>query len=407
MKLNMQQRRERIRDLSIEARRLHDESKSREWTKDDDAHFNNLTAEIEDLRDQNDREQERLDKLANMEFTEIEDLKISGRSNSSSKDRAAQVFKAFIQGAHHNSRHPEFQAIQAAMSTTTGSEGGFTVATSVAQRFVDSLKGYSSMRRVAEILPTEQGNPLGIVGTDGTAEIGERVPENATASNLDIAFSTRALTAYKYSSKVVAIPFELIMDSVIDIEALVFKRLGQRIGRINNADFTNGTGTAQPFGIVPASTAGKAGATGTSTTFGYDDLVDLQESVDDEYRAIGAGWMMSQAARRILRKIKDTAGRPIWTPGYELGAVAGAPDLLLGEPVTINNDMPAPGASAKSIVYGQLSAYTIRDVMQVQMFRFDDSNYVRLGQIGFLAFSRAGGNLLDTGAVKHFQHSAS
>jgi len=44
--------------------------------------------------------------------------------------------------------------------------------------------------------------------------------------------------------------------------------------------------------------------------------------------------------------------------------------------------------------------------MDVQMFRFTDSVYTRLGQVGFLAWARMGGTLVDTAAVKAYTHSA-
>ncbi|MHB2053468.1 phage major capsid protein, partial [Pseudomonas sp. VEM90] len=66
----------------------------------------------------------------------------------------------------------------------------------------------------------------------------------------------------------------------------------------------------------------------------------------------------------------------------------------------------APAANAKSIIYGDLSKYMVRDAMQVNLMRFDDSAFASKGQVGFLAFMRSGGNLTDTDAVKHYQHSA-
>ncbi|MNM74285.1 Phage capsid family protein [compost metagenome] len=129
--------------------------------------------------------------------------------------------------------------------------------------------------------------------------------------------------------------------------------------------------------------------------------------MDEAYQLAGnCKFMFAQTVRKLLRKLKDTAGRPIWTPGYEAGITAGAPDLLLGKEVALNNDMPAPAANAKSIIYGDLSKYMIRDAMQVNLMRFDDSAFASKGQVGFLAFMRSGGNLTDTDAVKHYQHSA-
>jgi len=44
--------------------------------------------------------------------------------------------------------------------------------------------------------------------------------------------------------------------------------------------------------------------------------------------------------------------------------------------------------------------------MQLTLFRFDDSAFAKKGQVGFLAWMRAGGNLVDVSALKLYQHSA-
>ncbi|HHA2558032.1 TPA: phage major capsid protein, partial [Stenotrophomonas maltophilia] len=68
---------------------------------------------------------------------------------------------------------------------------------------------------------------------------------------------------------------------------------------------------------------------------------------------------------------------------------------------------PAPAAGATSIAFGDFSYYEIRDVMAVILFRFNDSAYVKKGQVGFMAWMRSGGNLVDVGgAVKTFKHGA-
>ena len=171
-----------------------------------------------------------------------------------------------------------------------------------------------------------------------------------------------------------------------------------------------------PNGLVTAASVGKAGLAGQTLTVIYDDLVDLVDSLDVAYldvpdsdqqmAGVKPGFMFNQATRRVIRKVKDTAGRPIWTPSYDEGAAAKTPDMLLGYPVNINNDMAPMAANAKSIAFGNLHMYMIRDAMDVTMFRFDDSPYISKGQIGFLAWARTGGNLLDVNSVKVYQNSA-
>src|SRR5699024_996844 len=132
--------------------------------------------------------------------------------------------------------------------------------------------------------------------TNGTSEKGEIVAENASATAADPTFSTVGLNVFKFSSKVVAVPFELLQDSVIDIESFVNRRLTERLGRITNEMFTTGTGTGQPRGVVVGSAAGKIGASGQTATITFDDLVDLIHSVDPAYRALGASFMMNDAS---------------------------------------------------------------------------------------------------------------
>src|SRR5690606_14140806 len=119
---------------------------------------------------------------------------------------------------------------------------------------------------------------------------------------------------FKYSSKVIACPIELLQDSEVDIEAFLRNRIRQRIGRIYNRHFTVGDGVAQPRGVTVAAGVGKVGAGGQVDTVTYDDLVDLIDSVDVAYHNANLRFMFAQSMRKVIRKIKDTAGRPIWTP---------------------------------------------------------------------------------------------
>ena len=296
--------------------------------------------------------------------------------------------------------------IRAAMSTTTGSEGGYTVATEFSRSLLQAMKQMGGVRDVASTIQTATGAQMLFPTADSTSEEGEIVGQNTTVSVGETTFGQLSLDVYKYSSKSIALPFELLQDSMFDIEAYIKQLLALRLWRIQNRHQTVGTGTAQPRGIATGATVGKTGATGQTTTVTYDDLVDIEHSVDPIYRA-AAKWMMHDDALKSVRKIKDTQGRPIFVPGYEQGNPGGAPDRLLGRAININQNMPSPAANAKSILYGDFSKYLIRDVMDVTLFRMTDSAYTLKGQVGFVAFCRSGGNLLDVGgAVKAYANSA-
>lgn len=319
-----------------------------------------------------------------------------------------KVYAKWLKGGDKALSADDWAAIRNTMSTTTGSEGGFTVDTEVATSVVDALKAFGGMRQAATVIATSGYGLLSFPTSNGTAEVGEIIAENGDATDLDITFGTVGLPVYKFSSKVVAVPIELLQDSNVNIEAFVQDRLVTRLGRSTNAFFTTGSGTNQPRGIVTAAEIGVTAANSTSqvSAVTYDSLVNLQHSVDPSYRA-NAGWMFNDTTLRELRKIKDGQSRPIFVPGYENGVPGGEPDRLLGAPITINQDMANMAANARSILWGDFSGYYIRDVMAVEMFRFTDSAFTKKGQVGFLAWMRSGGNLIDTNKVRVFVNAAS
>lgn len=298
--------------------------------------------------------------------------------------------------------------IRAAMSTTTNSEGGFTVATEYNKSLEVAMKSYSGMLEVADIMMTASGADMNFPTGDPTAEVGEIVGQNAAATTGETVFGNTALTVFKYSSKKIALPWELTQDSFLDIEGYIQDILAMRLGRIFNTHSTVGTGTGQPFGIVPRAALGKTGTTGQTLTVIYDDLVDLEHSINRAYRSSPKfGFMMADSSLKVVRKIKDSNGRPIFVPGYEQGNPGGAPDRLLNRPITINDDVAAMAANAKSILCGDFRKYKVRKVMDLTMFRMTDSAFTLNGQVGFVAFNRMGGNLVDAGgAVKYYANSA-
>lgn len=407
--MSMQALRERLAALNNEANNLLANKGDQVWSKDDQAKFDGLMDEAERATRQIEARQKMLDKEAEESFRDAADHRRSPAEQAKLSD-AKRALDIWMRKSDRQMSRDEAELIRNTMSTTTGSEGGYTVQTEVASSMIEALKSYGAMRRVAGQITTSMGNDLSYPTTDGTAEVGEIVAQNVAVSAADPTFGTRALNVYKFSSKVIAVPMELLQDSLVDVQGLVQARMRTRIGRIQNQMFTTGTGSSQPTGLTVAASVGKTGTTGQTTTIIYDDLVDLADSLDIAYTdeaTTAPVWMTSQTLRKTLRKIKDTAGRPIWTPSYDAGIAGGRADQIMGYDLVINNDMPTPAANAKSLAFGQLGQYLVRDAMQVTLYRFDDSAYIKLGQIGFLAFARAGGNFMDLSAAKLYQHSAS
>lgn len=412
MAQSIQALREQIAARAREVKALV-EDKNATWNEELQAKYDAALAEIEDFKAQIDRIERTMNLLGEEDQAGAVADAAAARARREGEggvqaQKIRKVFENWMRNGDRALSAEDWNTIRNTMSTTTGSEGGFTVATTIAAAVADALKAFGGMRSVATVLQTVNGATINFPNSDGTAEEGEIVAQNVSATDLDVSFGTTAIEVFKYSSKVVAVPVELLQDASIDIEAFVTNRCAQRVGRISNKHFTIGTGTGQPKGVQVAATAGKVGATGQTTSITFEDLIDLEHSVDVAYREGGrCRWMMNDATFKAIKKMKDTAGRPIFIPGYDglAGAVA---DSILGYPVTINNHMPVMAANAKSVLFGDFSHYIVRDVVSAtEMQRYTDSAYAKKGQIGFNLWARAGGNFTDVGgAVKYYQNSA-
>jgi len=415
MAFNVNDMRERRKVVAKQARELMDTTAGKDWSADNQVSYDNLTNEISDI----DQKISNVQRLADIEAERsFGDASISTSNAGDLTERG--LWNTWARKGEKGFTAEQVSAFSNTLSTTTTTEGGYTVPNLISSALVDSMKAYGAMRALSTVLATADGKPLSFPTSDGTAETGEWIAQNITATAADPVFGTVSLNVYKASSKIVAAPIELLQDSVVDIEAFIMGRLAQRLGRVGNTAFTVGSGSAQPDGVVPRAASGKVGTTGQTLTIIFDDLIDLMASVDPAYRASRCVFMAPDSLVKVLRKLKDGQNRPLWTPndlqgiqaavggsgGYSDQSTAVPYDLLMGYPLYVNNDMAAPAANAKTLLFGDFSKYIIRDAMDVQMFRFTDSAYTKLGQVGFLAWMRTGGNLIDTNAVKYYAHSA-
>jgi len=332
----------------------------------------------------------------------------------------SRAFDSFLRGGHPN-LDPEERALvrtggelrERALGTTTGGVGGFLIPQGFYQHLTDAMKFYGGMLSPAllngvqqdnadpqestnsagvTLLETETGQPLPFPTSNDTNNMGARLAENTTITQQDIAFGQVTLGAFTYTSKLVLVPWQLLEDAYFDIPQFIANKAGERLGRILNNELTIGSGGGvMPNGVVNAANSGKVGAIGQTTTVIYDDMIDTEMAVDPAYRPRGK-YMFHDNTLRVLRKLKDSQGHPLWEPSL----TAGVPSIFNGRSYVINNDMPVPAANAKSILFGDFSQYAVRMVGTGSLVRLEE-RYADNLQTGFFVWLRADGNLIDAG----------
>lgn len=331
---------------------------------------------------------------------------VTGQTSDAERYRATfkQWAKTGIEGLGPDEKalmQANFGSIKDAQSTTT-TAGGYTVPEGFWRKVTEVMKYYGGAADGADIITTDSGAPLPWPTNDDTATVGYQLGENTQAtSEGDLVFGQKSLGAWTFVSGPILLSFQLAQDTGIDIEAFIAKQMGQRLGRIENTKQTTGVGTTTPQGYVTGATTGKT--TSTATAILYNEIIDLIHSVDAAYRATGrCRFKLHDLILAYVRKLRDDSGgaglgRPLWEPSVQ----AGVPDLLLGYPYSVNNDMAsAVTTGLKTMAFGDFqSAFAIRRVAGAQMMRLTE-RYADSLQIGFIGYERMDSIVQDASAVK-------
>jgi HK97 family phage major capsid protein len=292
---------------------------------------------------------------------------------------------------------------QRALSKGTTTAGGFLVPTSMASDIIRSSRDMGAIAQLCNEIRTEGGETLNLPantvhGTASwTAEAAGYTPSDETFANI-------SLGAYKSTAKII-VSEELVQDSQFGLEGFLSTEFGERLGVLQNTAFVIGDGSAKPTGILATTATTNAtlatAATGNSTSFTYSALVTAVFALPRQYRA-GASFVVNDASARNLYLMLDSQNRPLWN----VNVATTGPDTFLGYPIYTDPDLPAPGISVISLLFGNFKrGYTVRRANGIGMQRQNELHSDN-GQIGFRAYERVDGKVTLAAAIIALKHSA-
>lgn len=153
------------------------------------------------------------------------------------------------------------------------------------------------------------------------------VAEDADSTNSDDTLTNISLSAHKLI-RTVKVTAKLATMSVNAFEAWIVNTLVKKMrAGIENA-IINGTGANQPTGLESVSWGIANSVTvGAAATLGYDDLVDAEALVGEDY-INSAVWVMNRKTLAIVKKLKDENKKPLFERILEdgfRGAILGYP----------------------------------------------------------------------------------
>ncbi len=272
-----------------------------------------------------------------------------------------------------------------------GSQGGFTVPDGFIAKLTERLKAFGGIATEAEEITTTTGESLRWAYIDDTGNKAQVVAEDTQATTgAYLLFDGVELGAFEYdatgaSGNPIEVSLPLLQDSAFDIEALLLRMLGKRIGRKQADHFATGGGGTEPVGLL---TKAADTMTATATSLAVPEHI-LQ--VDSEYRNSGnAKWVMSDTSLAKLWTAQATTNEPLFLPGRTIN---GKPfDTAYGFPIIID---PAAG---DLVAFGDIKAgYIIRRVRGVQLL-VDPYTAQKRRAVQYHAWARADANIQDPNA---------
>ena len=282
----------------------------------------------------------------------------------------------------------------------TDSLGGFLVPQEFSNELDVATLFTGEVERLAKKLNTASGGLLDYPTVDDTGTDAILTNESSAVTTADMTFANKQLSAYNYSS-LVKVSAQLLQDSAFDLNSFLVEAMGERIARATNSAFTTGDASSKPQGIVTGST--KGADAGTATAISADDILNLIYSIDASYRNKPSFGLMAHdniiAAIRALG-VDASNDFPIFIPSLEVGQ----PDRVMGIPIYVNNDMDSSiVATKKTLLAADFSKYVVRNAGGVQFLRLNE-RFMNELEVGFIAYKRADGAVLNSAAVKHLLH---
>lgn len=325
----------------------------------------------------------------------------------------AKIAAAAMSGATDTVRDPEYTKafalhvrkgdVQANLQKGADAEGGYLAPTEWDRTITDKLIEVSPMRQICRTQTISTGSFSKLFNLRGTASgwVGETTArtETATATFGTLTYRVGEIYANPAATQ------QLLDDALVNLESWLAGEVQTEFAFQENVAFVSGDGTnnrpngiltyvtgaanaaAHPFGAITLVNSGNASA------LTADGIVNLVHALPSAFTA-GARFIMNRGTMNAVRLLKDGQGNYLWQPSYQ----AGTPSTLAGYAVTEVPAMPAIGANAEPIMFGDFSqAYLIVDSVGTRILR---DPYTNKPYVQFYTTKRVGGGLLNPEAVK-------
>jgi HK97 family phage major capsid protein len=187
-------------------------------------------------------------------------------------------------------------------------------------------------------------------------------------------------------------------DVFFDVESWLAENVAYEFSVLEGDAVIRGNGKNRPTGMLntaPTNAPDAFPPTRNAAAYQYipttvsaqitpDSLITLTFAVNSEYRA-NAHWAMNSATLGVIRKFKEATTK---TYLYQPGLIAGQPNLLLGHPIRLWEQMDDIAADTHPVAFGDFRrAYVLVDRVGLRITR---DNVTNPGHVRFYVRRREG-----------------
>lgn len=337
---------ERQNDLKTEAESILNNAKAekRSVSAEEKERFDNITKEIDDIENTLEMEE----KVNKMEKKEIKS------ENMTVEEKDIHNFAKLI-------RNFNTEINNDASQYTKGSNGAL-IPTTIVKKILDRVEQispiYASATKYVEkgtlIIP-KIDNSEDDITVDYATEFSELVEHAPKSGSVSLSgFLVGALAKISKS---------LLKNTDFDLVNEVVNRMATKFKVFIEKELLNGTSN-KITGIVGSYDSTNMKITlAKKSTITADELIDIQETVIDDYQE-NSYWIMNRKTRKAIRKLKDGDGNYLlnrnldskW--GYE----------LLGKPVYTTDRVNELGTATKPVIfYGDFSGLAVKHTEELEI----------------------------------------
>lgn len=311
-------------------------------------------------------------------------------SLSAEQKATKEAFRSFMRKGVLNTEEAK------ALSVNSDPDGGFLVLPEMSSEIVKKVFESSPMRALASVQTIssdrlEMIEDLDEAASGWVAETAAR-PETNTPQFNKIIIPVHELYAFPKASQ------KILDDAMINVEQWLVDKVVEKFGRDEATAFVSGNGMGKPKGFLDYAAGTTFGTiqqvnSGDADEITDEGLINLFYALKGAYKA-NSSWLMRRASVASVRLMKGTDGHYLWEPSLQMGS----PDMLLGRPLYEAADMPAEGANALAVAFGDFKAgYQIVDRFGVRVIR---DNLTAKPYVGFYTTKRVGGDVKNFEAIK-------